>query len=390
MSMQEDANGRSIIRNLYAIKRFTEPREFPANAALCKYLSKQLIRGAYSDSLFIDLGDKLIGLAEQSYGLRDEERIEELSQLLLALPLPAGYKSAARFFHGLALRRRGQSEKGNLVLEEVAAEPFHRYTARALQSLGAAAQDSGDFESALERYLEADRRAVENRRVDYATVLFTQKNIATIKGLTGDHRRAVAGLEPLLPFVRAVRVMHPHFYYDYFNSLAVELGNLGRLDEAARASRMAVASPFSAAYPEWRETFDEIKLKRQRASRSAVAVPPRTEGARLIEIDVGKTDNLLHLPLSERLAVAPLADWRRPGTGARVLSFQQRKTTANTFIRPIPGVISAEHRNRMTTGEKLIRLMDLISQDDTDDETIDRILEAVEEIVLNRRNEKLT
>ena len=43
----------------------------------------------------------------------------------------------------------------------------------------------------------------------------------------------------------------------------------------------------------------------------------------------------------------------------------------------------------MTTGEKLIRLMDLISQDETDDATIDRILEAVEEIVLNRRNEKL-
>jgi len=43
----------------------------------------------------------------------------------------------------------------------------------------------------------------------------------------------------------------------------------------------------------------------------------------------------------------------------------------------------------MTTGEKLIRLMDLISQDETDDETIDRILEAVEEIVLNRRNKKL-
>ena len=43
----------------------------------------------------------------------------------------------------------------------------------------------------------------------------------------------------------------------------------------------------------------------------------------------------------------------------------------------------------MTTGEKLIRLMDLISQDETDDATIDRILEAVEEIVLNRRGEKL-
>jgi 3-hydroxyacyl-CoA dehydrogenase len=39
----------------------------------------------------------------------------------------------------------------------------------------------------------------------------------------------------------------------------------------------------------------------------------------------------------------------------------------------------------MTTGEKMIRLMDLISQEETDDETIDRILEAVENIVFKRR-----
>lgn len=43
----------------------------------------------------------------------------------------------------------------------------------------------------------------------------------------------------------------------------------------------------------------------------------------------------------------------------------------------------------MTTGEKLIRLMDLISQDETDDETIERILEAVEDIVMSCRKQGL-
>ena len=47
-----------------------------------------------------------------------------------------------------------------------------------------------------------------------------------------------------------------------------------------------------------------------------------------------------------------------------------------------PAVVTVEQRLRMTTVEKLIRLMDLISHDDTDDEMIDRILEAVEEIVM--------
>jgi hypothetical protein len=56
---------------------------------------------------------------------------------------------------------------------------------------------------------------------------------------------------------------------------------------------------------------------------------------------------------------------------------------------PLPNEVTSEHKRRMTTGQKLIRLMDLISQDETDDETIDRILEAVEQIVSNRRNERL-
>jgi len=43
----------------------------------------------------------------------------------------------------------------------------------------------------------------------------------------------------------------------------------------------------------------------------------------------------------------------------------------------------------MTTGQKLIRLMDLVSQEDTDDETIERILQAVEQILAKRRGERV-
>jgi hypothetical protein len=36
----------------------------------------------------------------------------------------------------------------------------------------------------------------------------------------------------------------------------------------------------------------------------------------------------------------------------------------------------------MTTGDKLVRIMDLLSRDDTDDDKVDRALTAVEDIVL--------
>jgi tetratricopeptide (TPR) repeat protein len=387
--MQRAANNRFIITSLSSLKGFTETQALPGHAALYKQLGVQLIRGVYSDRLVIDFGDKLLAMAEQAYGFRQGEKLEELSQALLALPLPAQYKSAARYFRALGLRRRGQRETGNLLLELVATEPTHRYTARAVQSLGGVFHDLGDFESALKLSLEAGRRAAEKGRVDPAAALFAQMNIATIKGLKGDHRRALADLERLSPFVRAVGLIHPHIYYDYLNSLAVELGKLGRLEEAARTSRIALSSPFSAAYPAWHETSDEIELKWQGASHSTVVVRQPIAKTHRVEEPVCETHNLLHLPLAERPAREALVDRHQQGTRARVLNFQQWKTAIKASSRATPEGVTAEQRSRMTTGEKLIRLMDLISQDETDEETIDRILEAVEQIVPNRRSGKL-
>jgi hypothetical protein len=74
---------------------------------------------------------------------------------------------------------------------------------------------------------------------------------------------------------------------------------------------------------------------------------------------------------------------RPQGSPARVLDFQQWKRRVEPDYAQL-SALSPEQRVEMTTGDKLIRLMDLISHDDTDDETIDVILEAVEAIVLGR------
>jgi hypothetical protein len=51
-----------------------------------------------------------------------------------------------------------------------------------------------------------------------------------------------------------MRSSQPHVYYDYMNSFAVELCEVGRLEEAKNVSLIVLASPFAPAYPEWRET----------------------------------------------------------------------------------------------------------------------------------------
>lgn len=383
--MQKVGSDKVGIKSLFLTKGSPVTQIHPAHLAFSKHLSTELIRGYYSERLFLDLGNKIIRVAEHAYGFRQGQTLVELSQALLALPLPAEYKSAARFFRGLGLRRLGEVEAGNKVLEEVATEPAHRYSARAIQSVGAVIQDFGDYESAIKLYSDAARHASERGRLDQATVLFARKNIAMIHGLNGDHRRAVADFERLAPLVRAIGHIHPHVYYDYLNSLAVELGSVGRLEEAAHVSRIAVSSPFSAAYPEWRQTFDEIALKRRRASHSAVAVRRPIAGSQKSETPAGPAHNLVRLPNSPVATETP--DRNRYGVRARVLNFHEWKIKVSR--RAGYEGVASEGRHRMTTGQKLIRLMDLISMDETDDETIDRILEAVEQIVINGRGEKL-
>ena len=248
----------------------------------------------------------------------------------------------------------------------------------------------GDLESALKLYVEANRRAQGVGRVDPVTTLFSQKNIAVIKSVQGDHRGALSDLERISSLARAVGSIFPQVYYDYLNSLAVEFAELRRITEAADASRIALASPFAAAYPEWRHTFDEIATKeRQRASRSAVAVRD-VRWQQSSSCDCTRdTSNLVRLPSTKESAGTAPVDRRSTGIGARVLNFQQWKPSVKASSNTLRQDVAPEQRNRTSIGEKLIKLMDLISHDETDDETIDKILEAVEQIVPKRRGENL-
>jgi hypothetical protein len=116
---------------------------------------------------------------------------------------------------------------------------------------------------------------------------------------------------------------HPHVYYDYLNSLAAELANNGRLTEARNASRIVLASPFTRAYPEWRETYDEISVKLPHSSRSVVAwsqLPARdTADPRKVlplRMSVALERHGTH-PVTDRPApVISLSDWREPSRRA--------------------------------------------------------------------------
>jgi hypothetical protein len=132
---------------------------------------------------------------------------------------------------------------------------------------------------------------------DLVTLYQTQKELAVICSFDGNHETALNTLETASPLARQVYKQRPVYWFDYLNSLAVELGEVGRLEEARKLCDVVLTSPFAPKYDGWHETGAELKEKiGRRASRSTVAVGSWHDEREPIRA-VG---NLVSLPTVER------------------------------------------------------------------------------------------
>lgn len=232
------------------------------------FLSKSTIDG------IDELGRQLAALARHAYLARDMDAVEQASLAMLALPKSKRLETVAQFYGALCDWRRGNVDAARRSLSRVAEEGSPEYRARALQIIASTFQELGDVDTALPIYLSA-RRAAAN--CDPLTVAESQRMTAVIRSIHGDHRQALADLENLFPLVRAIGRNYPVLYYDYLNSLAVELGEVGRVAEASAAVSISLASPFAIAYPEWSATNAEIADKRVSATPSIVSMSSARE-----------------------------------------------------------------------------------------------------------------
>jgi hypothetical protein len=107
--------------------------------------------------------------------------------------------------------------------------------------------------------MEAARVAREEQ--DYLTRCAALRHLAVIRSIHGDHTGSLSDLERLLPIVRYVAGPSSPEYYALLNSIAVELGEVGRIKEANAAVDAALRSPFSVNYPDWRATKLELAAK---------------------------------------------------------------------------------------------------------------------------------
>jgi hypothetical protein len=332
-----------------SLKRSAESEEAISFPGFYQQLASGLVRSVRNKQVLSALGDRLVLLAEHAHAFRQFDALEETSRILVNLPLRQ-HENIGHYYRGLRIMKlgRGDLEQAARIIESAAESTPPRYRARALISLGGNSLCRGDFRFALSLYSEAARVGSRDGRVDLFATIHTQKMAAVINGFEGNHRGAVELLESLLPLAQSVRSSQPHLYCDYLNSLAVELCEVGRLEEARNVSKVVLASPFAPTYPEWRETREAIELKARRSSRStspvgtpkvacwgsvvsrqqAVGRRQRAEGreqkaearghssANVVALSAARLDASAITPRQE-----PASTTQRPRTRARVIKF---------------------------------------------------------------------
>ena len=351
--------------------------ERPANVGQPHGFYQLLTQAAHKNRSLTQLGNRLIALAEHARAFRRLNDLDELSQLLIRLPLSPKHSQIGHYYHALSIKRSGKGdlEKAARLLEQVAESAPPLYRVRAVQSLGGNALYKGQYALGLKLYAEATLLAQTEGVNDPAAAVVGLWDVATLRALDGNHGDALTLLENARPLAQAIRTAHPDVYYGYLNSLALELGVAGRLNEAERASQLSLASPFASAYLEWHDTKRELELRRGfRASRSQIAFgQPLPIAENLVLNNV--------VPLQAfRLGVGMTASSSPqllPREEARILRFKCRK---ESMAKQSRNTNIAEQIRQMSHAERVIRLLELISSNDTTTEELAKILEIAESV----------
>src|SRR5262249_43056792 len=185
---------------------------------------------------------------------------------------------------------------------------------------------------------------------------------------------------------RVVGLRRPFVYYDHLNNIAAELLDMGRVGEAWRVIRRPMASSLAAHYPNWRETASDIAARMNANTRKVVSIVCPAEPLRKTETALeARATRQVETMLERRRAFAAETTSARSLNDsakgpAKVLDFLRWKSRIEQ-TNPQPAQSTPAQRALMTTSEKLLRIVDLICRDETEDRLLDKVLRAVEQIV---------
>jgi hypothetical protein len=367
--MQTVATNDRILTEISSLERLAELQLHISHHEFYQQIGLGHLKAIHKKQELISLGKRLVLLAQHAFDARQKEGLEQISQLLMSLPLPGQFRSIGLYYHSFKLKREGSLDEARTLLENLTGKVPHWYRGRVIMSLAALHFDSGVFESSLPLYLEANRAASADNWQDLYTIAQAQKQIAIFKSLNGDHIGAVAHLENLYTFTLKAGSLYPSAWLDYLNSLAVEFGEIGRIQEAKNICKILLASPPAGAHPEWQETSDDIEMKGYK-SRSSVGF---TQG-RITHRGI-KAENVLHLPMPEFMPRSAGSSTGR----AKILNYTDWKK------RMVKGPSGNEKDGRdvaeVSDRHMLLKIVELASTDDLPDEALCAMVKALERIV---------
>jgi hypothetical protein len=254
---------------------------FSANGPGASILPRVALAGLKSDAEIRRAGAYLAGLARQAHLLRQTELVEAISRSILDLPLPSQIQCIGSYYPLLSSPERIGSMKSAFV--KIADDAAPGLRERVMLQIARSHFRSGDLKTALLYFIETAKASV---RVDPLTYIQAHRHLAIYKSIEGDHRGALSHLEQLQPAVQAFRHVYPTEYLDQLNSLAVELGQLGRINEARRLLAIPLGSSLAPHFPTWHDTrqeLDEIEAKGVKAPPIIFAIGSVVEPKSLIE-----------------------------------------------------------------------------------------------------------
>src|SRR5919205_2797166 len=185
---------------------------------LWQIVASHLTQTFHSQEAFLKLTSELIVVAEQAYVTCNLDALEEVSRVLMSLPVEAA-RQIGSYYYALRIKRKGQIDEAQRLLETVADNAPPGYRARAIQGLGALYLDRGQLDETLRLQIEA-LRAVPNKTAHgLQTALMAHLEIAIVTSIAGDHKGALSYLECLRPFVHLVAKQRPFYFYLYCNEL---------------------------------------------------------------------------------------------------------------------------------------------------------------------------
>ena len=308
----------------------------------CAGFYQQLLTSALS---IPELGNRLIRQAEHARAFRQADHVRELGLLLANFPLKE-FQTAGHYYLGWAMYRDGDCERAKTMLEQVADNDAGTYQARALLSLGTLESTNHDFASEAQYYFEAFKAAHDLR-----TKVEAVRGMAVIKAKEGYHKSAVKDFERFLPLARNCDAVT---YNIYLSSLAVELAETGRKQEARNVSRIVLASPFAHAYPEWQETARDLR----EPSRSSVAISPTPK----------LLHNVVHMPVVDHVESRQMG-YNPP---ARVVNLQRWKTKMGK---------EEDLSEELSTRQMILQIVSFYTDENTTNDQRYRVYEFVQKIM---------